>query len=79
MQFTLPPDKPLLMASYESALTVRAFIEPVAVGDELPSMPLFLEPGAHILVPLEATYNAAFTGVPRRWRSVLEGTGAPSS
>jgi len=75
-QFTLPPDKPLIMASYESALTVRAFVEPVAVGDELPALPLFLEPGAHILVPLAATYNAAFAAVPRRWQRVLVGAGA---
>ena len=70
--FTLPSDKPLVMASYESGLTVRAFVEPVAVGDALPAMPLFLEPGAHILVPLEATYNTAFEAVPRRWRVELE-------
>ena len=64
--FALPPDKQLTLASYESALTVRAFVETVGVGDALPSMPLFLQPGAHILVPLEATYNAAFAAVPRR-------------
>jgi hypothetical protein len=43
----------------------------VAVGDALAPMPLFLEPGAHVLVPLEATYAAAFSAVPRRWRRVL--------
>ena len=70
--FTPPPDKPLTLAAYESALTVKAYIEPVAVGDTLAPMPLFLEPGAHVLVPLEATYAAAFSAVPRRWRRVLE-------
>jgi hypothetical protein len=70
--FTPPPDKPLTLAAYESAQTVKAYVEPVAVGDPLTSMPLFLEPGAHILIPLETTYNAAFSAVPRRWRSVLE-------
>lgn len=67
-----PPAKPLTLAAYESALTVRAFAAPVAVGDTLPDLPLFLEPGAHINVPLEATYQAAFHAVPRRWRRVLE-------
>jgi hypothetical protein len=76
--FTLPSDKPLVMASYESALTVRAFVEIVAVGDELPDMPLFLEPGAHILVPLETTYSTAFEAVPRRWRAVLDDKHRPS-
>jgi len=71
-QFTPPPDKPLTLAAYESGLTIKAYIEPVAVGDALPDMPLFLEPGAHVLIPLEATYQAAFAAVPRRWRRVLE-------
>jgi Protein of unknown function (DUF4058) len=66
-----PPDKLLTLAAYESALTVKAYIEPVAVGDVLPEMPLYLEPGAHILVPLEATYQAAFASVPERWRRGL--------
>jgi hypothetical protein len=34
-------------------------------------MPLFLEPGGHVRMPLEATYQAAFSAVPRRWRKVL--------
>jgi hypothetical protein len=75
-QFTAPPDKPLTLAAYESGLSVRAYVEPVAVGDMLTDMPLFLEPGAHVLVPLEATYRAAFAAVPRRWRHVLEASSA---
>ncbi len=39
-------------------------------------MLLFLEPGAYVLVPLEATYQRAFAAVPRRWQRVLE---APAS
>jgi hypothetical protein len=65
-------EKPLTLAAYESGLTVRAYVERVAVGDVLPEMPVFLEPGAHVPVPLEATYAAAFAAVPRRWRRVLE-------
>ena len=66
------PDKPFVMASYDAALVVRAFVKTVALGEELPAMPLFLEPGAHIVVPLETIYRAAFEAVPRRWRRVLE-------
>lgn len=69
--FTPPLDKPLTVVAYESAVTVRAFIEPLAVGDTLPAMPLFLEPGAHVLVPLEETYQRAFASVPLRWRREL--------
>ncbi len=71
-----PPPKPLTLVSYESALTVRAWVEPVAVGDVLTDMPLFLEPESQVPVPLEATYQAAFAEMPRRWRRVLE---APAS
>jgi hypothetical protein len=71
----LPPNKPLTLVAYECDLTTRAYIEPVAVGDPLPDMPLFLEPHGHVLVPLEAAYQAAFAGMPRRWREVLEPPG----
>ena len=70
--YTAPAGKPLTLAAYESGLSVRAYVEPAAVGDPLADMPLFLEPGAHVLVPLESTYGRAFAALPRRWRSVLE-------
>ena len=62
--FRPPSDKPLTVVSYEAAATVTAYIEPVAVGDVLPDMPLFLEPGLHVAVPLETTYEAAFAAGP---------------
>jgi hypothetical protein len=72
--FMLPQGKPLVIASYECGEKTRAYIEPVAVGEALPAMPLFLEPARHILVPLEPTYQAAFAAMPRRWKAVLEST-----
>jgi hypothetical protein len=66
-----PADKRLTLAAYESALPVTAYVEPVAVGDALADMPLFLEPGRYVPMPLEATYQAAFSAVPLRWRKVL--------
>jgi hypothetical protein len=68
------PEKPLTLASYETGNALRAYVVPFAVGDVLTDMPLFLEPGQAVTVPLEATYNAAFAEVPRRWRRVLEPT-----
>src|SRR5437764_14640706 len=50
--FTPPAGKPLTVAAYESGVEVTAYVEPVAVGDVLPDMPLFLVPGGHVLVPL---------------------------
>jgi hypothetical protein len=73
--FQLPAEKQLTLVAYECALTTRAFIEPVAVGDPLPDMPLFLEPERFVNVPLEATYQTAFAVQPERWKRVLEGCG----
>lgn len=70
-EYAVPADKSLAPASYEAGLTVRAYVMHFAVGDALPDMPLFLEPERAISVPLEATYQAAFAVVPRRWQRVL--------
>jgi hypothetical protein len=74
--FQLPEDKPLMLVAYECDAITRAYIEPCAVGDELPKMPLFLEPNGCVQVPLEATYQTAFAVLPRRWRRVLEAPGS---
>lgn len=69
------PVKPLTLAAYESSLVVNAYVVPVAVGEELPPMPLYLEPDRCVLVPLEATYQETYAKTPRRWREVLEAAG----
>ncbi len=70
--FVLPLDKPLTLAAYECDVVTRAYIEPIAVGDLLPDMPLFVEPNGCVQVPLEATYMTAFAVMPRRWRDELQ-------
>jgi hypothetical protein len=70
--FELPAEQPLTLVAYDSGLTTKAYVEPVAVGDTLPEMPLFLEPNGFVEVPLEQTYEEAFEAVPRRWKDVLE-------
>ena len=70
--YQAPPDKPLTLAAYAAGQPIRAFVEPVAVGDSLPDMPLFLDPGHYVPAPLEATYQAAWRGVPRRWQKALQ-------
>jgi hypothetical protein len=69
--FRLPRDKRLTLAAYSAGDVVRAFIEPVAVGDLLPDMPLFLVPGVYVPVPLERSYQSAFEAVPKRWQDAL--------
>jgi hypothetical protein len=71
-QYFAPADRPLTLVAYENGLTVRAYVVHLAVGDVLTDMPLFLEPRKAVEVPLEATYQAAYAKVPRRWRRVLE-------
>ena len=71
--YRAPADKPLTLAAYSADDVMQAYIEPIAVGDALPDMPLFLTPDACVHVPLEATYQSAWDGVPRRWKNVLTG------
>jgi hypothetical protein len=73
--FHLPADKPFTMVSYEvgSHKEVRLYLEPVAVGDVLPDMPLFLRPESCVSVPLEATYLSAWAGFPAPLKNLLEG------
>jgi Protein of unknown function (DUF4058) len=76
-EYAAPPGRPLTLVAYECALTLRAYVEPAAVSGVLPDMPLFLEPGGCVNVPLDGTYQTAFAAVPRRWRSVLERPAPP--
>ena len=71
-RYTLPPGSPLTLAAYAAGPVMRAYVEATAVGRELIEMPLFLEPDVYVNVPLEATYRAAYRGVPQRWKQVLE-------
>lgn len=70
--FELPADELLTLAAYSAGPRKRAYVEPTAVGRELIDMPLFLEEDIYVNVPMESTYRAAYCGVPRRWRVVLE-------
>jgi Protein of unknown function (DUF4058) len=71
-EYVPPVDKSLTLAAYETALTIRAYVKPIAVGDSLPEMPLFLEPNGCVQAPLDPTYQTAFSAMPARWRRVLE-------
>ena len=76
-ELTFSPDRPLTAVAYIGGLFPEAFIEPLAVGDPLPEMPLFLTPEVYVPVPLEATYQSAWEAVPAFWRDVLTGASAP--
>src|SRR5262249_13939841 len=73
----VPADQPLILAAYAwDGDEPEAFLEPMAVGRRLIDMPLFLTPQRYVNVPLEATYLAAYRGMPQFWRDVLEQDGA---
>jgi hypothetical protein len=62
--FELPAEKRLIVAAYDSGPLPATYVEPVAVGDILPEMPLFLEPGSYVPAPLESSYQAAWDRFP---------------
>ena len=70
--FELPPDKQRTLASYTVGSEIIAYVEPVAVGDALPDMPLFLSFGQHVPCPLEATYLSAWRMFPAVLKGPLE-------
>lgn len=71
-QQPLPSDKPLTLASYVSRQMPEGYVEPLAVADTMPDMPLFLDPDFYVPVPLEMTYQQAYRGIPAVWRDVLD-------
>lgn len=66
--FALPADKPLTLASYVAGESKVAYVEPVAVGDALLAMPVFLDSTAYIRVPLEETYQATWAACPEEFK-----------
>jgi hypothetical protein len=41
-----------------------AYVEPIAVGDPLPSLPLFLGPDIYVPSPLESSYRTTWEKCP---------------
>src|SRR5206468_8463023 len=72
---SVPPSFPTRRSSdlsYETGGERAAYVEPVAVGDALPDMPLFLTYYLHVMVPLEPTYQATWDASPEEMRIAVE-------
>ena len=69
--YTPPAGRQLTLAAYQAGATGRAYVQPAAVGETLPAMPLFLTSGFYVNLPLEPTYTAAFAGITRRTQDEL--------
>jgi hypothetical protein len=78
-EFKLPPDKPLTLAAYDAGPPEVAYVEPVAVDDVLPDMPIFLKPELYVPVPLEATYGSTWQYFPAPMKRLLEAPAAGPS
>ncbi len=70
--FRFPPGKDRVLVSYEMGNVRGAYVEPIAVGDTLPAMPLFLVQGKHILIPLEPAYMSTWEASPGEMRIAVE-------
>jgi hypothetical protein len=62
--YALPGDRRLTCVSYVGYPGPAVYLQPVGVGDPLPDMPIFLTRQVYVPVPLEASYLAAWEGVP---------------
>ncbi len=69
--FELSPDKPLTLVSYQAAPIKTAWIEPIAVGVPLPTMPLFLRGEYYVNLPLEASYQATWNVLPNELKRII--------
>jgi hypothetical protein len=67
----LAENKPLTCVAYFGGSRAEAFVELVAVGEAWPDMALFLMRERYVPVPLEATYQTAWDGMPAYWRELL--------
>jgi hypothetical protein len=85
--FALPDDQDRAVASYLGGDLPTAYVEPLGVGDRLPSLPIFLSDAYYVPAPLEETYLQAWEvfpamlkGImPRRRRGQIERQGAAAS
>lgn len=69
--FELPADKRLTAAGY-CAETLTGYVEPFAVGDAVPDVPLFVSGERYVPCPLEASYQATWAVMPPPIRRLVE-------
>ncbi len=70
--FAFPQGKDRILVSYETSGERVAYLEPIAVGDALPDMPLCLTNELHVMVPLEPTYQTTWDASPEELRLAVE-------
>lgn len=78
-QCVAPVGRPPALISYQAGPLPAAYVEPVGVGQPLAEMPAFLEFDRYVPVPLEATYQAAWDGLPRPWQAAVAAASASAA
>lgn len=69
--FVLPTGRQLTLAAYQAAPVKTAYVEPFAVGQSIPDMPLFLHNDFYVNVPLELTYMDTWNVLPQLLRDLV--------
>ncbi len=59
-----PPDCPLTCVAYSAGAEITAYVQPTAVGEALPAMPVFLGPETYVSLDLDVTYTATWAVFP---------------
>jgi len=75
--FELPDGKRLTAVAYQASPTLTTYVEPLAVGDDLPSLPIFLTEDEYVPAPLEETYRVSWAVFPADFKPLLETRTAP--
>ena len=70
-EFEQPQNRPLTFAAYRATPQPVAYVEPAAIGDPLPAMPLFLDADWYVAAPLSESYDDAWLGFPEPWKRSL--------
>lgn len=77
--FAFPQGKDRIVVSYKAGVERVAYIEPLALGDALPEMALFLSSEFHVATPMESSYATAWEASPQELRAAVETGFVPQS
>jgi hypothetical protein len=69
--FELPANRQLTLAAYAAGPPIAAYVEPLAVGDSMPDMPIFLSADRYVPCPLENTYQKSWSVIPEALKGPL--------
>ena len=67
---TVSPERPVLTVAYNVSKDIgemipEAFVTTSPIGEPLPDLPLFIQDGRHVLVPLAETYERTWEATPK--------------